>query len=70
MGFFIAHLQLCHNGLTSDMLSVWWMPALPRWNRICVLCDMIKGNESDVADIALDILAKKESQFFFCFILL
>ena len=28
--------------------------------------DMIKGDESDVADIAFEILAKEESQFFCC----
>ena len=32
------------------------------------ICDMIKWNESDVADIAFEICAKKESQFC-CFIL-
>ena len=30
------------------------------------ICDMIKGNESDVGDIVLEILAKKEVKFF-CF---
>ena len=31
----------------------------------CVLyCDMIKGKELDVTDIAFEILAKKESQLF------
>ena len=29
-------------------------------------CDMIKGNESDVADIGFEILAKKEFESF-CF---
>ena len=33
-----------------------------------LFCDMVKGNESDVAEIAFEILAKKESQLF-CFIL-
>ena len=33
------------------------------------ICDMIKGNESDVADIVSEILAKKEFKFFilYCF---
>ena len=29
------------------------------------ICDMIKGNESDVTDIAFEILAKKESELFY-----
>ena len=29
-----------------------------------IICDMIKGNESDVADIVVEILAKKEVKFF------
>ena len=33
-----------------------------------IICDMIKGNESDVGNIVLEILAKKGSKFF-CFIL-
>ena len=32
------------------------------------ICDMIKGNELDVADICVEILAKKEVKFF-CFIM-
>ena len=31
------------------------------------ICDMIKGKESDVADIAFEKLAKKVSKFF-CFV--
>ena len=30
-----------------------------------IICDMIKGNESDVADIVFEILAKKEFIFLF-----
>ena len=33
-----------------------------------VICDMIKGNESDVANIVFKILAKKDFKFL-CFIL-
>ena len=33
------------------------------------LCDMIKGNESDVADIYFEILVKKKEFKLFCFIL-
>ena len=33
------------------------------------ICDMIKGNESDVADTVFEILAKNEFKFF-CFIIL
>ena len=29
------------------------------------ICDMIKGNESDVADIVFEILAKKEIPLFY-----
>ena len=32
------------------------------------ICDMIKGNDSDVTDIVFEILAKEEVKFF-CFIL-
>ena len=32
------------------------------------ICDMIKGNESDVANIGFEILARKEFKLF-CFIL-
>ena len=33
-----------------------------------VICDMIKGNESDVADIVFEILAKKELKFFLFYV--
>ena len=34
-------------------------------NTDCILCDMIKRNESDVADIVIEILAKKGVKFLF-----
>ena len=39
-----------------------------KFNYILHICDMIKGNESDVADIVFKISAKQEVKFF-CFIL-
>ena len=65
-----SHMEIKHNYDHSRMPT--FINSRHIWGcshrSVFIICDMIKGNESDIADIDFEILAEKEFKFF-CVIL-